>query len=68
MTRPDYGPNFDPDETREGDDERAEALALRREDAEDAREMAETGTSPEHYAEAEAEAYTERDFEMDVNL
>ena len=38
------------------DDERAERDALRREDAEDAREMRETGT------------YTERDFEMDVNL
>jgi len=37
-------------------DERAERDALRREDAEDAREMHETGT------------YSERDFEMDVNL
>ena len=49
-------------------DERAEQDALRREDAEDAREMRETGLSPEHWAESEAEAYTERDYEMDVNL
>jgi len=38
------------------DDERVERDALRREEAEDAREMRETGT------------YTQRDFEMDVNL
>jgi len=50
------------------DDERAERDALRREEAEDAREMRETGLSPEHWAESEAEAYTERDFEKDVNL
>jgi len=50
------------------DDERAERDALRREEAEDAREMRETGLSPEHWAESEAEAYTERDFEKAVNL
>ena len=40
----------------EASDERAEQDALRREDAEDAREMRETGT------------YNQRDYEMDVNL
>jgi len=56
MTRPDFGPGEWDYYDDPASDARAERDALRREDAEDAREMRETGT------------YSERDFEKDVNL